>query len=385
MQAGGVALLAGLAVIASGQTVLFAVLPPAARGMGLAPWQAGLLISLSGLAFAASMPFWGGWSDRRGRRPPILLGFVAYAALTALFALLLRAGMAGAFAGVPALLVLLPVRLLFGIGVAAAMPAAQAWVADTTPPDRRAAALARVSMAFGLGTILGPALAATLAGFGLHVPLLAAAALAAMLGLLLWRSLLEPARSVRPPPRPLIGDRRVRAAALTALGFFSAVGALLQALGFLAQDRLALAPEAATRTVGICLAAAGLSALAVQAVLARRRGDRPLALIRLGLLVSAIGFALVALAPSLPLMVLGVALAGGAGMGLIQPGLAAAASLAVTEAEQGAAAGTVGGAQAGGFVLGPVIGGLLYDATPAAPFAAGAVLLLALLALQRTR
>lgn len=68
-------------------------------------------------------------------------------------------------------------RVIAGM-TGASYSAAYAYIADVTPPERRAAAFGTMGMAFGLGFIIGPALGGLLGEFGPRVPFLAAAAMA---------------------------------------------------------------------------------------------------------------------------------------------------------------------------------------------------------------
>ena len=69
----------------------------------------------------------------------------------------------------------------------------------------------------------------------------------------------------------------------------------------------------------------------------------------------------------------------GLGFGMLRPGFAAAASLAVSQDEQGAIAGLTGGASAAGFIFAPLVGNLLYSWSRPMPYALGAILLIGLL------
>jgi MFS family permease len=69
----------------------------------------------------------------------------------------------------------------------------------------------------------------------------------------------------------------------------------------------------------------------------------------------------------------------GLGFGMLRPGFAGAASLAVSPDEQGAMAGLTGGAGASGFIFAPLIGNSLYAINPALPYILGVALLIALL------
>src|SRR3712207_6323802 len=88
-------------------------------------------------------------------------------------------------------------RSIYGLAGSASNPAAQAYVADRTTREERTNALALLASAFGLGTVLGPAVAPFLAlpPFGLLGPLVFFVVLAAALFVLTSRGLVEE----RPP------------------------------------------------------------------------------------------------------------------------------------------------------------------------------------------
>ncbi|MGH7718545.1 MAG: TCR/Tet family MFS transporter [Gemmatimonadaceae bacterium] len=109
-------------------------------------------------------PVLGNLSDRFGRRPVLLF------AITALGLDYLLMGFA------PTLGWLFVGRTIAGIAGASFTPA-YAYVADITPPERRAQNFGLVSAAFGVGFILGPALGGLLGGLGPRAPFFAAAAL----------------------------------------------------------------------------------------------------------------------------------------------------------------------------------------------------------------
>jgi DHA1 family tetracycline resistance protein-like MFS transporter len=90
-------------------------------------------------------PLLGMISDRVGRRPVILLSNAVTAIDYVIMAL------------APNLLWLFAGRVLSGIATAN-MTAASAYIADVTPPEKRAKAFGLLGSAFGLGFILGPAI-----------------------------------------------------------------------------------------------------------------------------------------------------------------------------------------------------------------------------------
>lgn len=96
-------------------------------------------------------PFWGKLSDRRGRKPVIMiclggasLSYVMLGLATELWMIFLARGFAGVMAG--------------NFGVASAM------MADVTSPENRARGMGLIGAAFGLGMVLGPLLGGLLAG-----------------------------------------------------------------------------------------------------------------------------------------------------------------------------------------------------------------------------
>ena len=112
-----------------------------------------------------SAPVLGNLSDRVGRRPVLLC------ALAALGVDYIIMGFA------PTIAWLFVGRTLAGIAGASFIPA-YAYLADITPPERRAQNFGIVGAAFGLGFIIGPALGGFLGGFGPRTPFFFAAALA---------------------------------------------------------------------------------------------------------------------------------------------------------------------------------------------------------------
>ena len=68
-------------------------------------------------------------------------------------------------------------------------------MADITESSKRAAGVAMVGAAFGLGAIVGPVLAGLLSSFGLLFPLYASAVVAGILGIVIAVKVPEPQRA----------------------------------------------------------------------------------------------------------------------------------------------------------------------------------------------
>jgi len=110
-------------------------------------------------------PFLGGISDRYGRRPVLLFSLAAFG--LDYFIMGLAPAMSWLFVG----------RAVAGIAGASYVPA-YAYLADITPPEKRAQNFGMVGAAFGVGFVLGPALGGLLAQFGTRAPFFFAAAVA---------------------------------------------------------------------------------------------------------------------------------------------------------------------------------------------------------------
>lgn len=123
--------------------VVIPILPNFARELEASSWQIGLLVASYSLMNFVFAPFWGTLSDKIGRKPVILISV----ALTGVAYII--------FAYADALWLLFASRIVAGIG-SANIAAAQAYIADISPPHQRAKNFGIIGAAFGLGLIIGP-------------------------------------------------------------------------------------------------------------------------------------------------------------------------------------------------------------------------------------
>ena len=124
----------------------------------------GLLAALAGLMQFIFAPLLGSLSDRFGRRPVILLSLFGSGLDYLLLAF--APNLAWFFVG----------RIVAGI-TSANFSAATAYIADISPPEKRAANFGIIGAAFGLGFIAGPALGGALGNVDLRMPFFVAAGL----------------------------------------------------------------------------------------------------------------------------------------------------------------------------------------------------------------
>jgi DHA1 family tetracycline resistance protein-like MFS transporter len=205
-------------------------------------------------------PVLGALSDRYGRRPVVLISNFGLGLDYVLMAL------------APNLWWLFVGRVISGI-TAASISTGFAYIADVTPPERRAASFGLMGAAFGLGFILGPALGGVLAAVDPRMPFWVAAALSllnAMYGLFVLPESLPPERRMsfalrRANPFGALALLRSHAE-LTGLAIVKFVADLAHAVlpsVFVLYASYRYAWD--ERAIGITLAVVGACALVVQA------------------------------------------------------------------------------------------------------------------------
>ncbi|MGH6612934.1 MFS transporter [Sphingomonas sp.] len=398
--------------IAAGNTALQSVLPALGRSLKVPDSAVAAAFSVSALLWVISAPFWANRSDRHGRRAMILLGVGGFTISLLLCGIVLTAGINGWIGGTAAFLSFIVGRLIYGSFGSAAPPAVQALVAGRTTREERTRALTLLGSAFGLGTILGPAIAPYLTlghigglDIGLAGPAYFGAAFGACIFLAVRHMLpndliAEPGTHGAANAYPSIGgqasgasvtaaththseqvgynDPRVRAWMIAGLVMGHAQAMTGQAIGFLVIDRLKVAPVEALQPTGIVLMMGAGSSLLVQWGLIPLLNLTPRRLVLAGLMVAALGTALTGIASSLYGIALAYAIAS-AGFGLIRPGFTAGSSLAVGPEAQGSVAGKVTSINGASFVLGPSIGVGLYEAQHSLPYLTASAALLILI------
>ncbi|MGH8183530.1 MAG: TCR/Tet family MFS transporter [Rhodanobacteraceae bacterium] len=251
-------------------------------------------------------PIQGALSDRFGRRSVILISCLGLGTDFVVMAL------------APTLWVLFIGRAVSGV-CSASFTTANAYIADITPQEKRAAAFGMIGAAFGLGFIVGPALGGLLGHIDLRLPFWVAACLSLtnfLYGLLvLPESLAKEHRSPRiewkhanPLGSLLLLKRYPQVFSLAAVFFLMALAQYsLNGTFVLYTD---FRYGWGTKAVGLALGLVGLCTAIVQGGLVRRLapkfGDRKLMLAGLGFAV--IGYAVFGFAPSAWMFVIGIPL-----------------------------------------------------------------------------
>lgn len=407
-------LFAVMLVTAAGNTAMQSVMPSIGTALEISDVWISLAFSGSALLWVVCAPIWARRSDRRGRKAMMALGLTGFITSMILCGVVLWAGLAGWLGVVATLIAFAAARSLYGGFGSAAPPAVQAYVAARTPRSERTNALSLIASSFGLGTVIGPALAPLMVlpfmGLGLTGPFIGFAVLGlVVLVLLRWRLPddqpqfaargvaasynvptdapdLEPAedgagqREEAEPPRLKWTDMRLRPWIIAQLLGGHAQAMVLGISGFLVLDRLALrdTPAEGAGPVGLVLMSGALASLLSQWGIIPRFNLGPRAATLWGLITAAAGVALLSVASQIHVIALGYAIAS-LGFGLFRPGTTAGTSLAVTRAEQGQASGVVASLAGASFIYAPALGVWLYGTSDWLGF--GLIIALCLIAL----
>lgn len=361
-----------------GLSVLFPILGPLGRELGLSDWQIGAMSTSYALMQLLCSAYWGRKSETAGRKKILLVGVVGFALAFGLLGVVAEIGRAGLVPPLALFGLMLAARLVGGAFASAMLPTAQAYAADLTSRENRTAGMAMIGAAFGLSIIFGPVIGAVIAHyFGLTAPIWFSTIFGVLNALLVWWRLPEPARR-EPRAHAPAGLRGVAQRAWPLLAVSAvATGATVmmeQTISFLVEDRLHLTHEQTPAWMGGALFVYGVVAVAVQGGLVRRVRIAPTMLVRLGLPITIAGLLTLMLAHDYAWMVVGMALQG-LGQGLALPGVTSAMSLAVEDHEQGAIAGLNNSALGFGRLFGPLLGASLYELQRELPYGTGAALI----------
>ncbi len=395
-------------VTASGNTAMQSILPTIGTQLNIPDFWVSAAFSWSALLWVYTAPIWARQSDHRGRKALMRLGMIGFTTSFALAGLALFLGLLGWYSALWTFILFAFFRSLYGGLGSAAPPAVQAYVAARTARADRTKALSLISSSFGLGTIVGPAIAPLLIlpALGLSSPMFAFAAigLIVMVALALKLPNDDPRFAARGvvtsepyssapsssslkeeeedtgedekemseteiPPRLKWGDPRIKPWLLAGIMGGNAHAIILGVVGFLVLDRLGLRGDPATgiEMTGIVLMSGAAATLLAQWGLIPLLQMGPRSSILWGMLLAGIGCLTIGMSDDLYGIIIGFAIAS-LGFGLFRPGFTAGASLAVKRSEQNGVAGIVASVNGVAFIASPALGVLLYTYGGALPF-----------------
>ena len=310
----------------------------------------GWVISVYALMQFIGAPILGSLSDRFGRRRIILIATAGSAIDYVIMA------------NAPTLAWLFVARTIAGF-TAGVMSTANAYIADVTPPEKRAQSFGLLGAAFGIGFIIGPVLGGLLGKYDLRLPFWVAAGCAAANWL--WGCFVLP-ESLKPEHRRAFSWRRANPiGALMALQRFPAVLGLAECYFILTLSQILLQSTWALYTdyryhwdplqIGLSLMFVGVATGLVQALLVKKLvpklGDTRAVVIGFCIsIVAQIGYGL---APS-GWMIYAIGCVGCLA-GISQPALQAYITKHVPPTEQGAVQGVFAGLASLAGIPGPFI------------------------------
>ena len=361
-----------------------------AEAMGASGITIGIILaSLFAVQFVAS-PKWGILSDRIGRKPVVVACTLLSAASMIVYAF--TDSLIGIFAS----------RVIAGLA-AANVVVAQAYLADTSSEEERAGVMGRIGAAISVGLIIGPFFGGQLVEMGGSKLLGVVAAGASILGaavLAVGMKGMPPKEERKPGKTPIVDFSLLREIpslkplfVLATVSWF-ALACLEGTFGRLVAYKFEFPmtelgfhfnlPQGASGTV---FAVESLIAFAVQGLL-----YGPLAkrlsfawLLRIGYVAQGVGLLLTPYAPGFGLILVFSSVYS-LGSALSSPTINTACSNLVEESKQGELFGLLQASRSVGFLLGPMIGGALFDLRPALPYVlAGAVALAAALLVPKVK
>ena len=357
--------------------VIIPIVPILTKNFGATSFQIGLILSAYSLMQFIFAPFWGKLSDRHGRRPILLfcllgesLAYIAFAWARSYEALLI----ARLFAG------------FFG----ASISTASAYISDITAAKDRSKGMALIGAAFGLGFLVGPALGGGLALWGAHISdaphfdtSFAAYWVSGLCLLNFIFGFFYLKESLQQKSTPVKKSRFVQ------LGFYLRKPLVGPLIGVFFISSVSMALMEATlvlyvgdlfawgiREVSFGFAYIGFIMVLCQGFIVRKLlpivGEKKI--LFLGLSLMMLGFLLIGASKNIPVLAIAMTLLA-VGNSFTNPATTGSISLLSKADEQGAVMGTTQGTASLGRIIGPAVGGLLYQQVSiSSPFYASGVL-----------
>lgn len=365
-----------MVVVMIGFGIIIPIMPFYVKQFNAGGSAVGGLMATYGLMQFLFAPLWGSVSDRVGRKPILMVGVFGNALAQLILGLSTQLWM------------LFAARALAGILSSATLPTAMAYIGDSSTHEERSGRMGLIGAAMGLGMVIGPGLGGILAKQALSTPFFLACGLSLLALLLIFLFLPESRQEKQALGTPGLGsllqnfarqwDSMILAVrgplgVLFIMAFLLSFGLtnFESVFGLYAQAKF----NYDSSQVGMVLTVVGLISALIQGgatgPMTRKFGE--VAVIRVALFSTAIGFLLLTLASSN----LSVYLTSGyfvLSNAMLNPSVASLISKRSTD-QQGMTQGLNNSFQSLGRVVGPLWAGNMFDLHINLPYLSGAVIL----------
>ena len=348
-------LLGNLFIAFLGIGLIIPVLPTIMNEMNISGEVVGYLTASFALTQLIISLFAGKWVDKFGRKIMIVLGLFIFGFSEFLFGL------------GKTVEVLFISRILGGVSAAFIMPAVTAFIADITTMETRPKALGYMSAAISTGFIIGPGIGGFLADFGTRVPFYSAGVLGTLAAILSIIFLKEPERqSMEDMEAPDLGNKTGFRKIFVPMFFIAFMIILISSFGLAAFESffsLYVDHKFAFTEKDIAIAITGGAIIgAIAQVLLFDRMTQKMGeinVIRISLLISAVLVFLMTVANSY-WAIMAVTFTVFVGFDLIRPAATSYLSK-IAGNEQGFVGGMNSMFTSIANVIGPILGGILFD------------------------
>ncbi|WP_144548053.1 MFS transporter [Bacillus sp. X1(2014)] len=342
--------------------IIIPVLPFYAEEIGANPTELGLLMAVYSLMQLIFAPLWGQVSDRIGRKPVMMIGIAGLGISFLIQALSTELWM------------LFAARIIGGILSSANMPTAMAYVADITTEENRGKGMGIIGAATGLGFVFGPAIGGIFSKFSLNMPFYLACGSSFITLILVFLLLKESKQKNEAVTKKKPSFWKALSGAVTVLYLVQLLISLsLSGLEATFAYFAAKKADLDATQLGYIFMIMGFGSAIVQGGLVgrltKKYGERMV--IQSGIIVSALGFALILWVNSFATAALFLTIFG-LGNGVIRPSVSSLITK-TSSAGYGSSTGLLSSFDSLGRIIGPPLGGWLFSLAIGLPYISGAI------------